>query len=74
MMLIDLLELKKNLKAVFAQVEAGEEIIVTKDGNPFAKIEPIHTQQGERKFGTAPNIWIADDFDEPLDCFKEYME
>ena len=45
----------------------GEEITITKDGKPVAKMGPIHGDQAPRRFGGLKGIvTIAEDFDAPL--------
>jgi antitoxin (DNA-binding transcriptional repressor) of toxin-antitoxin stability system len=52
----------------------GEEVIIAKDNTPVAKLVPFNGNKSKRKIGTAEGkIKIADDFDAPLDDFKEYM-
>jgi len=49
----------------------GEEVIVTKENKAVVKIVPI--KPAKRKPGTGKGIWMAADFDEPLEDFQEYM-
>ena len=49
----------------------GEEVIVTKENKAVVKIVPI--KPAKRKPGTGKGIWMAPDFDEPLEDFQEYM-
>ena len=48
----------------------GEEVIVAKENKAVVKIVPI--KPARRKPGTGKGIWMAPDFDEPLDDFREY--
>ena len=48
----------------------GEEVIVSKENKAVVKIVPIKPVR--RKPGTGKGIWMAPDFDEPLDDFREY--
>jgi len=49
------------------RVQTGEEIIITKAGQPVAKIIPIPPERKPRQPGSAKGkIWIAPDFDAPL--------
>lgn len=53
----------------------GEEIIITRDNHPILKLIQVSSQPKRRQRGSAKGqIWIAADFDEPLEDFKEYME
>ena len=55
-------------------VKQGEEVILTDDGEPVAKIIPISKAKAQRQFGSAKGmITMSDDFDEPLEDFREYM-
>ena len=48
----------------------GEEVIVSKENKAVVKIVPI--KPPKRKPGTGKGIWMATDFDEPLEDFKDY--
>jgi antitoxin (DNA-binding transcriptional repressor) of toxin-antitoxin stability system len=53
----------------------GEEVILLNGDRPAIKLTPIGTIRPDRKPGSAKGlIWVSDDFDEPLEEFKEYME
>ena len=52
----------------------GGEVVITKDNHPVAKLVGYPQQAGKRQLGTARGlITIAEDFDEPLEDFSEYM-
>ncbi len=77
MRLVNVHEAKTQLSRLLEQVQSGEDIVIAKAGKPVArvipytppkqKITPPGAMQGE--------IWIADDFDQPLDdlfdCFVD---
>lgn len=56
----------------------GEDIVLTADARPVAKLIGLDAPAAEgierKGFGSLPGIWMAPDFDEPLEDFKEYME
>jgi len=54
---------------------SGKEIIITQEGQPIAKLVAIREPQTKkRQFGSAAGmIKIAEDFDQPVEDFKEYM-
>jgi antitoxin (DNA-binding transcriptional repressor) of toxin-antitoxin stability system len=53
----------------------GEEIIITRDNHPILKLIQVSSQPKRRQRGSAKGqIWMAADFDEPLEDFKEYIE
>ncbi len=54
----------------------GEEVVITKDDLSVVKLIPANpVKRYPAKAGSAKGqIWMSDDFDEPLEEFKEYME
>ena len=70
---VDLKQAQSNLKELVDQAAHGEEVILTQEGRPVAKIIPIARRAVERRFGSAKGlITIPPEFDEPLDDFREY--
>jgi antitoxin (DNA-binding transcriptional repressor) of toxin-antitoxin stability system len=73
---VTLAEASENLAQFIDAALKGEEIIIIKDEQPVVKltvIEPV--KRYPAKAGSAKGlVWISDDFDEPLEDFKEYME
>lgn len=52
----------------------GEEVIITKDNRTSIKLIPNINAKPRPKFGSARGlIKMSDDFDEPLEDFKDYM-
>jgi prevent-host-death family protein len=53
----------------------GEEIIITKNNQPVVKLLSIQTpKKRPQLFGSDRDlVSLADDFDEPLEDFKDYM-
>jgi prevent-host-death family protein len=71
---IDLDSAKSQLPELIRQAARGEDVILTEDGEPVAKIIPITRAPAPRRFGTAKGlIRMTNDFDEPLDDFREYL-
>jgi prevent-host-death family protein len=72
---ITLAEASQHLSDLIEAALSGEEIIIVKDNQPVVKLTPILPVQRRPKYGSAKGlITISDDFDEPLEDFKEYME
>lgn len=70
---IDISQVKHKLPQLLEQ-DIEEAIIITKQGLPIAKIIGISKKKKQREFGSAKGlIKMADDFDAPLEDFKEYM-
>ena len=56
------------------QAAAGEEIIVTQNEQPLVKISGMRRDRPRAQAGRAKGrVWLAPDFDEPLEEFKDYM-
>jgi prevent-host-death family protein len=67
-------EAKAQLSRLVEKAMLGEEVIIAKGNKPVAKLVAIHPPKQTRKPGSAKGeIWIAPDFDEPLEDFKDYM-
>lgn len=65
---------KTHFSEILEKTEKGESYIVTKRGKPVARIVPFIAKESRPVFGSGKNevTFIADDFDAPLDEFKEY--
>lgn len=67
-------EAKTHLSKLIQKALAGEEVIIANAGKPVVKLVPIDPPVKKPRFGGwEGRIWMADDFDAPLDDFKEYM-
>ncbi len=67
---LDITQAKSNLSQLLDLAIEGEEIIITQDDKPIAKISPI--KRPLRRGSAKGKVWMSDDFDEPLEDFKEY--
>ena len=68
-------EAKTHLSRLLKRVEAGEEVIIARDGEPVAKIVPLREATAPRRPGSARGqIWMSEDFDAPLPEFERYFE
>lgn len=68
-------EAKTKLSKLVEQALAGEEVVITRRGEPVVRLEPVHPRK--RTFadlrGSVPNLKIADDFDElPEDMARAF--
>jgi prevent-host-death family protein len=71
---VDLNQVKEHLLELIEYVSRGEEILITKDEQPFARLTPATECERRRQFGSAKGlIEIAEDFDASLEDFREYM-
>ncbi|MEA2083404.1 MAG: type II toxin-antitoxin system Phd/YefM family antitoxin [Thermodesulfobacteriota bacterium] len=72
---LNIAEAKAHFSEIIQKALLGEEIIIAKGHRPLVKIVPLSTTGNKRKpgSGTGQLQYMADDFDAPLDDFKEYM-
>ena len=58
-------EAKTTLSRLVDAAQSGEEVVITRRGEPVVKLEPVNTRSRESIFGSLKGqIKIADDFDE----------
>ena len=74
MIQVNIHEAKTHLSKLIKKVMNGEDIIIAKSNIPVVKIIPIKGSKPKRKLGTAKGtIKLSDDFDAPIDDFKDYV-
>ncbi len=73
---VDLDEARARLREIVAGLQPGEEVVLTDNGKPLAKLVKTGRTSWPCKAGSAKGkiLWIAPDFDAPLEEFREYME
>ena len=70
---VNIHEAKTNLSKLIEKVLHGEDVIIKKSNKPIVKLVMIDELKNRRKLGSAKGqVIIADDFDEPLEDFKNY--
>ena len=75
MQVIDVEEAKTSLGDLLDAVIRGQEIVLTRDAQPVAKLIPLVQRRPRPRFGSAKGlVHIADDFDAPLADFDEYVK
>ena len=72
-------EAQAKLKEIIHQLSPGEEIVITENQQPVAKLvsEPLKIAKPPRPgpgVCRGEIVYMAPDFDAPLDDMKEYME
>ncbi len=76
MQIVNIHDAKTRLSRLLELVQSGEDIVIAKSGTPIARLVPYSpTKKKISPPGAmAGEIWIADDFDEPVDelfaCLK----
>jgi antitoxin (DNA-binding transcriptional repressor) of toxin-antitoxin stability system len=68
-------EAKTHLSKLLEEVEAGASIKITRHGKVVAELHPPpkEKKQAVRGCAKSPNFYMSDDFDDPLEDFKDYM-
>ncbi len=60
-------EAKTQLSRLLARVEAGEVVVIARNGTPIARLVPYENRPGIRRFGALKGRVVVDDsFFEPL--------
>lgn len=59
-------EAKTNLSRLLRRVATGEEVLITRGGQPVARLVPARTRKRRVLGGDAGRLRIADDFDAAL--------
>ncbi len=63
---VNIHEAKTHLSRLLARVEAGEDVVIARNGRPVARLVPCE-QQGKREFGVLKGrIKLDDSFFDPL--------
>lgn len=70
---VDIDQAKNQFEELIERVVGGEDVVITKSNQPLVRLSLIRAKR-ERHFGSVKGkIWISDDFDAPLDDFRDYM-
>ena len=70
-------DVQAHLPEILDKLALGEEVVITRDGKPVGKLTAgVPSLATPHRLGTLKGtvLYIAPDFDAPLDDFKEYME
>lgn len=71
-------EAQARLSELIHRLMPGEEVLITENDQPVARLvlTPTPSQRKPRELGTMKGtvLYMAPDFDAPLEDFKEYME
>ncbi len=75
---VSIQEAQAKLSELIHQLTPDEEVVITEYDQPVARLVPAAVQQQRppRRLGTLRGtvLYMAPDFDAPLEDFKEYME
>jgi antitoxin (DNA-binding transcriptional repressor) of toxin-antitoxin stability system len=71
---VNIHEAKTQLSKLIQLVLEGEEVIIARDGEPLVRLEVLRDIRHKRRIGGAKGLLIhmAEDFDDPIEDFKDY--
>ena len=74
-MQVNVHEAKSQLSKLIEKALAGEEVVIARNNEPVVHLVPLKKEKQPLQFGTMKGFvkYISDDFDEPLEDFKDYM-
>jgi antitoxin (DNA-binding transcriptional repressor) of toxin-antitoxin stability system len=70
-------DVQARLPEILDALPPGAEVVITRDGKPVGRLTGTEEKPApQRRLGTLKGtvLYMAPDFDAPLDDFKEYME
>ena len=71
---IELAQAEVQLAKLIQEVVGGAEVVITCNGQPVARLVPPVEAAPDRVPGSAKGLFVVpDDFDAPLEDFREYM-
>ncbi len=71
---VDYKNIRENFSKLIDQAANGEEVLIIRENQPLVKMVAANRNKRRRQFGSAKGkIKVADNFDEPLEDFREYM-
>jgi prevent-host-death family protein len=71
---VELAQAEARLAQLIEEVKSGIEIVITRDGQPVARLLPVQEAPANRAPGSAKGLFtVPDDFDAPLEDFRDYM-
>ena len=72
---VNIHEAKSQLSRLIQEALNGKEVIIAKGGKPLVRLDVLPQARGQRTIGGQPDLvlYMAEDFDAPLDDFAPYM-
>ena len=73
---VNIHEAKTQLSKLIQAAVNGKEVIIARGNKPIVRLEVLPEARSHRAIGNARGLILSmsEDFDEPLEDFKEYME
>ncbi len=72
---VNIHEAKTHLSKLIQEALSGTEVIIARDNRPLVRLEVLPEARMERRLGQAKGLvlFMAEDFNAPLEDFEEYM-
>ncbi len=71
---VNMHEAKSSLSKLVKMAEAGEEVLIARNGKPVARLTRIKASAPKLPWGILRGkIRMSDDFDAPLEVMKDYL-
>jgi len=72
---VNIHEAKTQLSRLIQAALNGKEVIIAKGNKPIVRLDVLPGARTQRKIGNAKGLILSmtDDFDAPIDDFKDYM-
>ncbi len=71
---VEFAQAEADLAKLIEQVESGIDVLITRNGQPVARLTRASGTAPDRVLGTAKGLFtVPEDFDAPLEDFREYM-
>ncbi|MGM0428033.1 MAG: type II toxin-antitoxin system Phd/YefM family antitoxin [Thermodesulfobacteriota bacterium] len=73
---VNIHEAKTQLSKLIREALRGKEVIIARGNQPVVRLDVLPEVRSRRKIGNAKGLILSmsDDFDEPLDDFRDYMQ
>ncbi len=73
---VNIHEAKTQLSKLIQAAVNGKQVIIARGNKPIVRLEVLPEARSHRKIGNASGLILsmADDFDEPLNDFKDYLK
>ncbi|HZL95373.1 MAG TPA: type II toxin-antitoxin system prevent-host-death family antitoxin [Vicinamibacterales bacterium] len=69
---VNIAEAKARLSELVEKAASGEEIVIARDHKPVAKLVPVRARVPRAPGSAKGKVWIAPDFYEIPDDFRDY--
>jgi prevent-host-death family protein len=63
---VSVYDAKTHLSRLLRRVRAGEDIVISDNGRPIARLVPVDAARGRQLGGDEDAVFVAEDFDAPL--------